>query len=96
MLNHRIFMSKGGESLQSVIGRDEEEELPIFEDGAFEIVVDDGSRVGEKLVDRDFLDSFLQQGDVHRHTMRQLIASIRLVASHDFTCSQVSLITYLA
>lgn len=91
MIPEKILMSKGGEKLDSVIGRGEDEELPNFEDGTFQIEVGDRSRVGKKLVDKEFLDKYLQQGAIQRHTMRGLIDSIRLVDATEFNCSKVSL-----
>ncbi|XP_073153013.1 beta-1,2-xylosyltransferase isoform X2 [Henckelia pumila] len=88
MVLGRISMSDGGEKLESVIGRGEDEELPHFKDGAFQIEVGDRSRSGEKLVDEEFLDRYLPEGAVHRHTMRGLIDSIRLVDATEFTCSE--------
>lgn len=95
MVQDRISMSNGGEKLESVIGRGEDEELPYFEDGAFQIEVSDRSRIGEKLVDEEFLDKYLPKGAVQRHTMRGLIDSIRLVDATEFTCSEVSLFCFL-
>lgn len=71
-----------------MIGRKEEEELPEFEAGAFE--VDAGERFGDqrKLVDEEFLNRFVPQGAISRHTMRGLLDSIRLVGSSEFKCDQ--------
>ncbi|WVY93414.1 hypothetical protein V8G54_032502 [Vigna mungo] len=78
MVPERIAMASGGESLTAVIGRREEEELPAFQEGAFE--VDGGGFVDRKfLVDREFLD---------RHTMRDLIGKIRIVGGKDFECDE--------
>ncbi|KAL0320852.1 UNVERIFIED_CONTAM: Beta-1,2-xylosyltransferase [Sesamum radiatum] len=89
MVPERISMSRGGEKLESVIGRGEDEELPNFNDGAFEIEVGgDRSRVGEKLVDEEFLDRYLEDGAIDRHTMRGLIGSIRTVDATEFVCSE--------
>ncbi|KAI3466446.1 hypothetical protein Pfo_023109 [Paulownia fortunei] len=88
MIPERVVMSKGGEKLESVIGRGEDEELPNFEDGAFEIEVGDRSRVGKKLVDEEFLDKYVQEGAIQRHTMRELINSVRLVDGTEFNCSE--------
>ncbi|XP_073303983.1 beta-1,2-xylosyltransferase-like [Primulina huaijiensis] len=88
MVQDRILMSRGGEKLESVIGRGEDEELPYFEDGAFQIEVSDRSRIGEKLVDEEFLDKYLPEGAIRRHSMRGLIDSIRLVDATEFTCSE--------
>ncbi|KAJ6301846.1 hypothetical protein OIU77_016041 [Salix suchowensis] len=88
MVPERIKMSRGGERVEDVIGRGEEEELPDFENGAFEIL---GSTARSKwLVDEGFLDSFVPDGDVMRHTMRGLIRSIRVVDnnSKEFHCDQ--------
>ncbi|KAK9166460.1 hypothetical protein Scep_001651 [Stephania cephalantha] len=73
----KIAMSIGGERLESMIGRVEEEELPSFEFGAFDVVGSVGR--GRKLVDKGFLDQFVAEGAVNRHTMRRLIGSIRVV-----------------
>ncbi|KAL3612154.1 hypothetical protein D5086_003174 [Populus alba] len=86
MVPERIKMSRGGERIEEVIGRSEEEELPDFENGAFEIL---GSTARSKwLVDEGFLDAFVPDGDVMRHTMRGLIRSIRVVdnSSKEFHC----------
>ncbi|KAL0310967.1 UNVERIFIED_CONTAM: Beta-1,2-xylosyltransferase [Sesamum angustifolium] len=89
MVPERIAMSRGGEKLESVIGRGEDEELPNFNDGAFEIEVGGNrSRVGEKLVDEEFLDKYLEDGNIDRHTMRGLIGSIRTVDASEFVCSE--------
>ncbi|KAL6544527.1 hypothetical protein OROMI_023389 [Orobanche minor] len=88
MIPERILMSKGGEKLESVIGRGEDEELPNYEVGAFEIEVNDRSKVGKKMVSEDFLDKYVPGGAIDRHTMRGLIDSIRLVDASDFICSE--------
>ncbi|KAI3928574.1 hypothetical protein MKW98_024175 [Papaver atlanticum] len=82
-------MSMGGENLELVIGRGEEEELPTFEPGSFEIEVGIDQRVnGNKLVSQEFLDQFVPEGVVVRHTMRSLLDSIRSVNSDEFKCLQ--------
>lgn len=97
----RIRMSRGGERLEEVMGRGEDEELPEFDFGAFEIeVVDDdsdsdglsGGGGDRKLVDSKFLNQYLQRGGISKHTMRSLVDSIRLVGAKDFQCSEVSLV----
>ncbi|KVI10440.1 Glycosyltransferase AER61, uncharacterized [Cynara cardunculus var. scolymus] len=85
----KIKMSIGGEELESVIGRGEEEELPEFESGAFDLEVGEKSKsVGKKLADEGFLNEFLQKGQISRHTMRELIESIQLIGANEFECSQ--------
>lgn len=86
---NRILMSRGGEKLTSVVGRGEDEELPVFQAGAFEIEAADRSRIGKKMVDREFLNNYVEEGAISRHTMRELIDSIHLVGSNDFHCSEV-------
>lgn len=88
MSPEKIKMSNGGERLEEVIGRGEEEELPEFEIGAFD--VDGGDRVGKgrKLVTGDLLDEFVPAGEVLRHTIRGLIQSMRVVGARDFECEQ--------
>lgn len=90
MAPERIRMSAGGESLEEVIGRKEEEELPVFEDGAFEIDGGAGSD-GEtsRLATQDFLNEYVPEGEVSRHTMRQLIGSVRVVPADKFECHEV-------
>ncbi|XP_057795271.1 beta-1,2-xylosyltransferase [Salvia miltiorrhiza] len=88
MIPEKIGMSHGGEKLESVIGRGESEELPDFEDGAFQIEVADRSRIGKEMVDQGFLNKFVEEGAIGRHTMRGLISSIRLVDADEFVCSQ--------
>lgn len=89
MIPDKIKMSHGGEKLESVIGRGESEELPIFEDGAFQIEVADRSRNGKAMVDERFLNKFVEEGAIGSHTMRGLIGSIRLADADDFVCSKV-------
>lgn len=87
MVPERILMAKGGESLGEVIGRREEDELPVFQNGAFEI---DGGQMKEKkmVVDGDFLDQFVPIGEITRHTMRDLISKIRIIGTKDFDCDE--------
>lgn len=79
-------MSSGGERLEAVIGRNEDEELPVFDSGAFDIEVADGLNHGKKLVDEGFLNQYLQHGEISRHTMRNLVDSIELTGAKDFQC----------
>ncbi|XP_047334714.1 beta-1,2-xylosyltransferase [Impatiens glandulifera] len=84
----KIRMSIGGENLEVVIGRGEEEELPDFEAGAFDIEVTERSIGDGKLVDAEFLDNYLHHGVISRHTVRALVDSIRLVGTRDFECAE--------
>ncbi|KAI3754111.1 hypothetical protein L2E82_26261 [Cichorium intybus] len=85
----KIKMSTGGEVLESVIGRGEEEELPEFEFGAFDLEVGEKSKSdGKKLASEDFLNEYMQKGEISRHTMRDLIDSIQLVGANEFECSE--------
>lgn len=66
-----------GERLEDVVGRgeEEEEELPEFDEGAFEVEAGQGElglelRKERKLVTGDLLDRYLPRGDVERHRMR--------------------------
>lgn len=85
----KIKMSNGGEVLESVIGRGEEEELPEFELGAFDLEVGETSNShGKKLASEDFLNEYLQRGAISRHTMRDLLDSVQLVGANEFECSE--------
>lgn len=95
MIAEKIVMSEGGEELETVLGRGEEEELPVFKPGAFQIEVHERSKMGKKLVNVDFLDNYLPKGAIARHTMRQLVDSIELVGPSEFNCSEVSLRIFL-
>lgn len=85
MWPERISMSRGGERIEEVIGRKEEMELPEFRSGAFEL---DG---GEEriLADEKFLNRFVPEGEVQRHTMRALFGSFRVVSESNFECQEV-------
>ncbi|KAL5548524.1 hypothetical protein UlMin_003755 [Ulmus minor] len=89
MLPERVRMSVGGEKIEDVIGRKEEEELPEFEDGAVEI--DGGEEFrGEKkkLATEEILENYVPVGDISRHTMRGLIGSAQIVRARDFECNE--------
>ncbi|XP_021288433.1 beta-(1,2)-xylosyltransferase [Herrania umbratica] len=89
MDTEKIRMSRGGEKLEDVIGRSEEEEMPEFEDGAFEVEGEGGAKLKrKKLVGEEFLNDFLPAGDVLRHTMRELVRSVVVVGENDFTCQE--------
>ena len=86
----RIKMSVGGERLEDVMGRTEEEELPKFQNGAFE--VDSGPRFRgspRRLADDDFLDRYVPGNGIAMHTMRALLESARVVGSTHFHCQEV-------
>lgn len=90
MVVEKIEMAKGGESLVDVIGRSEEEELPVFRNGAFEVDGGEGFEDERKLVvDSEFLDRYVPRGEIMRHTMRDLISKIRVVGRKEFACDQV-------
>lgn len=86
MVPERIRMSRGGEMIREVIGRQEDEELPEFQDGAFQIL--GVEKKGRSAVSSDFLDSYVPRGQISRHTMRKLIGSIRVVNEKEFQCDQ--------
>ncbi|CAL5345635.1 unnamed protein product [Camellia sinensis] len=87
----KIRMSIGGERLEAVMGRGEDEELPVFESGAFDVEVVDRSSHGRKLVDDEFLNQYVQFGANSQHTMRGLVDSVKLVGASDFQCSEILL-----
>ncbi|KAK9938700.1 hypothetical protein M0R45_015423 [Rubus argutus] len=86
MVPERVKMSIGGEILEDVIGRREEEELPEFQNGAFEVDGGDGEAKG--LVTQEFLNEYVPRGEIGKHTMRELIGSIRVVPTTEFQCHE--------
>ncbi|KAM7279153.1 hypothetical protein ACFE04_006287 [Oxalis oulophora] len=86
----KIIMSRGGERLDNVIGRKEEEELPVFKDGAFEIHANNNNNKENnlKLVSPEFLNQFVPINNISRHTMRELFSSIRVRKDFDNHCDQ--------
>lgn len=84
----RIQMSKGGEDIGSVIGRNEEAELPSYSPGAFEIESPHEAIGDGRVVNPEMLDNIMPQGVVHTHTMRSLLLQLRLVPSAESICSQ--------
>ncbi|GFZ21913.1 beta-1,2-xylosyltransferase [Actinidia rufa] len=46
------------------------------------------SSTDRKLVDSEFLNQYLQNGAISKHTMRDLVDSIRLVSAKEFQCSE--------
>ncbi|XP_028053204.1 beta-1,2-xylosyltransferase-like [Camellia sinensis] len=63
----KIRMSIGGESLEEVIERENDDELSVFEDGVFDVEVVDGSSRRRKLVDEDFLNRYLKNGEISKN-----------------------------
>ncbi|CAN1290658.1 XYLT [Linum perenne] len=94
MLPDKIVMSRGGESLDEVIGRDEDDEMPVFQSGAFQVLGSSKSRTrmslrrNQKLVTDKFLGHYLPEGEIQSHTMRQLVSSIEVVDDREFQCDQ--------
>ncbi|KAJ4875485.1 hypothetical protein Rs2_40503 [Raphanus sativus] len=94
MVPDRIVMSRGGEKLEDVMGRNEEVELPEFHEAAFEVAEDDVSSkrnrvVSRRLVDEEMLNEYIKEGGIDRHTMRDLVASIRVVGGTEgFVCEE--------
>ncbi|KAL3733383.1 hypothetical protein ACJRO7_022843 [Eucalyptus globulus] len=91
MSPERIGMAAGGERVEDVMGRSEEEEMPVFEDGAFQIAEGGGGgelgfRRGKSLVSDEFLDNYVDRG--RRHPIRNLIGSIRVVKPGELQCDQ--------
>nr|QSQ68609.1 beta-1,2-xylosyltransferase rcn11 [Puya raimondii] len=88
----RILMSEGGERLDKVIGRGEEDELPKYEPGAFRIERGEGgdatAPADGRLVDEAFLDLYMPRGAIQMHTMRALVESVRVVGPGELECSQ--------
>ncbi|CAA7021092.1 unnamed protein product [Microthlaspi erraticum] len=97
MVPDRIVMSKGGEKLEEVMGRKEEDELPEFREGAFE-VAEEISRLsfnrnrriggGGSVISRRLVNEYIEEGGIKRHTMRDLVGSIRAVGTEDFVCEE--------
>jgi len=83
-----IAMSRGGEPLEQVMGRAEEEELPKYEPGALQV---EGPAAGRTapLVDAGFLNDYVPTGGIGMHTMRALLESARVVPPGELHCSQV-------
>lgn len=90
MVPERLKMSAGGERLEEVLGRGEKEEMPGFEEGAFEI--DGGEKfVGgrKRLANQEFLDKYVPVNQISKHTMRELIGSVQVVPAGEFDCQEV-------
>ncbi|GMJ15972.1 ARABIDOPSIS THALIANA BETA-1,2-XYLOSYLTRANSFERASE, beta-1,2-xylosyltransferase [Hibiscus trionum] len=85
----KIKMSRGGESLEDVIGRKEEEELPVFKDGAFMVQGNGGSMLKRmKLVGKEFLDEFIPVKRGSRHPIREAMRSTVIVGANNFDCHE--------
>ncbi|VAI86186.1 unnamed protein product [Triticum turgidum subsp. durum] len=82
-----IAMSRGGEPIDQVMGRKEEEELPRYESGA---LVVEGAAAGRRgpLVEPGFLDAHVPTNGIGMHTMRALLDSARVVPPGELHCSQ--------
>ena len=83
-----IAMSRGGEPLEQVMGRAEEEELPKYEPGALLVEGPSAGRTAP-LVDTGFLNNYVPTGGIGMHTMRALLESARVVPPGELHCSQV-------
>jgi glycoprotein 2-beta-D-xylosyltransferase len=84
----KIEMSEGGEPLESVIGRNEEDELPYFTSGAFQIIVRE--RGGRKpLFNKTLLQYLMPQGLIQEHTMQHLLEQIHTIPLNEVTCAQI-------
>ncbi|KAG2579794.1 hypothetical protein PVAP13_6NG349600 [Panicum virgatum] len=82
-----IAMSRGGEPLEQVMGRAEEEELPKYEPGALLVEGPSAGRTAP-LVDTGFLNNYVPTGGIGMHTMRALLESARVVPPGELHCSQ--------
>ncbi|KAK9734899.1 hypothetical protein RND81_04G170400 [Saponaria officinalis] len=86
----KIRMSIGGERIEDVTGRLDEEELPVFEPGAFRLLRRNGGddKYPKRAVSEAFLDKNVPQGQVSQHTMRELFLNMELVGDHQFNCNE--------
>ncbi|KAL9254320.1 Beta-1,2-xylosyltransferase-like protein [Drosera capensis] len=86
----KVRMSRGGERVEDVSGRRDEEELPGFEEGAFRVLGRGGGRRRRKrmLVGEEVLDEVVAEGRVGMHTMRELVKGIEVVGEEEFDCDQ--------
>ncbi|WOL12349.1 hypothetical protein Cni_G21115 [Canna indica] len=82
----RILMSEGGERLEAVIGRGEEDELPRYKSGAFQI--ESGEESGRRAMDDEFLEKYVPRGSVQFHTMRALMESMQVVGHGQLGCTE--------
>lgn len=93
MYPKKIKMSKGGEPLESVIGRNEEEELPYFTPGAFEVIVPE-TEERRVLFNKSMLDRLIPVEQIGQHTMHHLFEQIRTVPVDEVVCAQVYSLWY--
>jgi hypothetical protein len=79
----KIEMAKGGEPLESVMRRNEEEELPRFTSGALQIIVPE---TGERkpLFNKTLLQHLMPQGLIQEHLFEQ----IHTILVNKVTCAQ--------
>lgn len=87
MYPKRIKMSKGGEPLESVIGRNEEEELPYFTPGAFEVMVPE-TEERRALFNKTMLDRLIPVEQIAQHTMHHLFEQVRTVPVDEVVCAE--------
>ena len=88
MYPKKIKMSKGGEPLDSVMGRNEEEELPYFTSGAFQIMVPERDE-RRALFNKTMLDKLIPEQSIAEHTMHHLFEQTRTIPLDEVTCAQV-------
>lgn len=86
--NILVLSFAGGEALDMVMGRNEEEELPYFTPGAFEVVVSEKEERGS-LFNRTMLERLMPVDNIHQHTMHHLFEQIRTIPMDEVTCAQV-------
>ncbi|CAM6113725.1 unnamed protein product [Calypogeia fissa] len=88
----RIKVSRGGEALDEVIGRQEEEELPEYGEGAFQVQLSRHwhpkllSSAG--VIDEISVDKLMPKGQINQHTLRSLLLNLRSVDSSSIVCSE--------
>ncbi len=75
--------------MESVMRRNEEEELPRFTSGALQIIVPE---TGERkpLFNKTLLQYVMPQGLIQEHTMQHLFEQIHTIPLNEVTCAQVS------
>jgi len=88
MYPKKIKMSKGGEALDAVMGRNEEEELPYFTPGAFEVMVPE-TEERRPLFNKTMLERLIPVDAITQHTMHHLFEQIRTIPVDEVVCAQV-------